>query len=1022
VLTTVVYLVAILFGGVAYYLIPIDIFPEIELPVISVITAYQGAGAEDIEKRVTKPMEESLGSIKNLDELIATSSEGVSAVSLKFDFGTDLTDMAADVRQYVDMAKRRLPEDIDPPMIFQMDMSQFPIMMLGIVSSSGDVRQEREWVDDFVAEPLRRIPGVGAVVMFGAPEMEVRVELDRDKLRRHDLSLEQVAQRISAENYATPAGSMEEGVLDLTVRVPAEFDNFDQMEDMIVSARGAAVVRLREVGTVIRDLQDIRGAGNVDARPALICGVMRQSGANTVKVADAVNAGIERVRKTLPKHMSIIQYVDNSMFIRRMMDNLMTTMVMALIMVSAVVFIFLRRWRPSIIVAVALPTSSIVAFFALYLMDYTMNMISMMAITLGIGMVVDNAIVVMENITRHVDEFGRDAKGAAVEGTREVGGAIIGSTLTTCAVFGPLVFVSGLISVLFNQLAMVVTLTIGASLLVALTLTPMMCGRMLKPAGKQVGDKLFDAIDTGYSKIIGWALRHRAIVLLAAVMLAGTTFYFAKRTGGDFMPESDSGQIQISIELPVGSAASETRSVAEMLAKELMAQPEVRHVGFRYGSQGQGFAVAFGGRQGSHIASLSAQLVPLAERTRSDTDVADGIRKKLKAMHQIVRADVTVGDVMSRLASGGAKPITYEIRGSDLAAMSEAAKQVKEIIASVDGAKDVTADLPDWAPELRYTIDRDKAARRQVTAASAGAALRGAITGVRAGTYRGGAEDLDITVRYAAPGRTDVEALKKVQVMSMTGRLVSLDEIGSFSDQQTPLQIKRKDKQRVIAVGANRVGRAIGEISGDIEKKLLESGLYSRHDIAINVAGDVQQQRETSQGLVIALLLGLVLVFLVMAAQFESYLDPFVILFSVPFSFTGAFLALAVAGESLSVPAFLGMIILIGIVVNNGIVLVDYVNRMRDEHGMPMFEAVVLTARRRLRAILMTAITTIVGVVPMVFGTGEGSSFWRPLGLATFGGLTLSTAVTLILIPVMYSLFEFARKRRFKTPEPRTQR
>lgn len=1016
VLTAVIYLVMILFGAVAYYLIPIDLYPEIELPTISVVTTYSGAGAEDVEERITKPMEESLGSINNLDEMSATSSEGVSVVALSFEFGSDLSEAANDVRQAIDMAKRRLPEDADDPMLFKLDLSMFPVMMLGVTSSIGNVKQERDFVDDTLCEQLRRVPGVGSVVLFGAPALEVQVQLDRDKLEKYRLTISDVVAAIQAENFSIPAGSLEDGVSDLTVRLPAEFQSIDEMEQMNIGFRNGAVIKLLDVGVVKRDLEELKGDSQVNGKPALIVGVMRQSGANTVAVADAVKAELASFRGAMPDHMDVFEYVDNSVFIRQMMDNMMQTLLISVLLVILVVWVFLRRWRPSLIVAISLPTSTIVAFFIIYLMDYTLNMISMMAITLAIGMLVDNSIVVLENITRHMDELKRKPRDAANEGTREVGGAIFGSTLTTLAVFGPLVFVTGLISVLFNQLALVVCITIGASLLVALTLTPVMSSKWMRGTKTHKGDKILGAIDSGYSRIIRWALNHRAVVVLIALAVFGGTIYLTTRLGSDFMPQSDASQIQVSVELPIGTALPETLKVAKELTALAQEQPEVTFASYRAGLNGSGFAAAMGGKQGTHVASLAIRLKRMAERTRSDREIAEVIRQRAKQMPQVKRLDITLGDNMSRMAGGGGKPVSYEVRGNDLAVMQEVALQIKEIMEGVEGLKDVTADLPELVPELRFVLDRDKAAKFMVPAAVAGNGLRSALTGSLAGSFRGGADDVDILVRYQPDKRVDVEALKKIQVRSLSGKLVALEQIGHFEDHQTPLQIKRKDKQRVISVGGNKEDRPVADLAAETEAQMRAAGIMNRRDVSIVAMGDVKQQRETGQSLIIAMLLGLILVYLVMAAQFESFLDPFVVLFSIPFAFTGAFLALVVTGTNISVPAMLGLIILIGVVVNNAIVLVDYVNLLRDEQGMERREALILTGRRRLRPILMTTLTTVFGLLPMAFASGEGASFWSPLGLSTLGGLTLSTLVTLILIPVLYDLFEFARKRKYNPP------
>ncbi len=1018
VLVSVLFIAMCLFGVVAYMKLPIDLFPEIELPVITVVTTYSGASAEDVEKKITEPLEMAFGRLRHLEEMSATSREGLSAVSLRFGFGTDLDEAANDIRQYLEMVSRYLPEDADKPLLIQIDMSMFPVLIFAVTSSTGNVVQYRDFVEDNILDPLKRLEGVGSVMLFGAPEFQVNVEVRRDQMDRFGISMEQLTRAVQMENFSMPSGSMDEGVTHLLVRMPAEFSTLAEMEEMIVARRGDSVVRLKDVAVVSRNLRDTTEVVRVDGMATVAGGIMKQSDANVVDVADAAKKEIERLQATLPSHMTIVPVVDTSVFIRDMMDNLMSTLLLAVGLVVLVVLLFLREFRSSLIVGMALPGSMIIAFFALYVAGFTMNVISMMAMVLAIGMVVDNAIVVLEIVTRHL-EWGKSSRAAAMIGTDEVGPAITSSTLTTMSVFGPMVFVSGLISILFNQLAFVVCVTIGASLFVAVTLTPMLCGLLLKRRKATAPGTEGQAtwLERGYRRIITWTLDHRLAVVLLSLGIVATTFIFIGQVGVDFMPPADQGEINITVKLPIGTALEETKRVAEVLTEELRKQPEVEHVFYRAGASEDPMAAVMGGESGSHVAMIAARLTRPSQRTRSDLQIAEIARARAATMKEVVGFTVQSGG-MDRLFTGNAKPITYEVRGKDLKVMTEAALEIRDIMMNVQGVKDVSADIPELVPELRYQIDREEASRRMVPVASAGMALRNALTGDPIGKFRGTGEDLNVVIRYREQDRQDVEKLKKVQAVSLTGELVSLGDLGTFDDLRTPLEIKRKDKERVIAVGGNQEGRALGDISKEIESKMRAAGLYSRRDVAIVAGGNLEQQRESFEALGIALLLGAILVYLVMAAQFESFLDPFLIIFSMPFAFTGAFLLLAATGTTLSLPAFLGLIILLGVVVNNAIVLVDYVNLLRYRQGMPLREALETAGERRLRPVLMTTLTTVVGLIPMAMESGEGSEFWRPLGLTTVGGLTVSTLVTLVLVPVLYSLFERFRRRRTPDEEP----
>lgn len=592
VLVSVVFFVVTLFGAASLKWLPIDLFPDIEMPVITVLTVYPGASAADVEEKVSKVLEDALGALENLDEISSMSQENISALTLKFDFGTDLGETSDQIRQALEMTRQNLPEGIESPMQFQIDMSQMPVVMFAVLSDTGDVRLLGDWVDDHVLEPLERLPGVGTVISFGAPPYQLIVDVNRDAMLHYGVTMEALEGLLNAENFSIPAGDLEEGVLNFMVRMPAEFGSIEDAEQMIVRRAGNSAVRLMDVASVRRDLEDQSQTVGVDGRQALVGVVMKQSDANIVDVSDAVHQKLTELESTLPGHFKVVTIMDNARFIRLMIDNLFNTLWLAIGLVVLIVFLFLRRVRSSLIVAIALPVSLVVVFLALYLGGHTLNIISMMAIILGIGMVVDNGIVVLESITRHV-EAGLPPARAAVVGTREVGSAIAASTLTTLSIFGPLIFVSGLIAQMFGQLAYVVSVTIGSSLIVALTLTPSMGARLLKnrvskgPDGKTSPDvptaPRVTMTERIYARILSWSLGHRWVVVALSFAIAGTTFYFLSGVGFDFMPASNSGDLQLTVELPLGTATAETAESARRLVEEARKLPEVEHGFFRGG-------------------------------------------------------------------------------------------------------------------------------------------------------------------------------------------------------------------------------------------------------------------------------------------------------------------------------------------------------------------------------------------------------------------------------------------------------
>ena len=976
ILVTVIFVGVALFAGYGATLLPISLFPDIEPPVVSVITSYPGADSQDVEDKVTEPIEEALSGVAELEEISSTSQRNVSIVTLEYSFDTDLDAATADVRQQMEFAEREIPDAAEQPMIFRLDTSSFPIVILGVTSSRGNVVEHRELLEQRMVDPLKRIRGVGTVSIFGGPEREVKVEVKQKRLKAHHLTMPDVANVIGAENISVPAGELDVGSEMFSARMPAEFESLEEMRDMIVTRSDDSVVRLGDIAEISMGLEQFRETSRVNGNSSIAVGVMKQSDANTVTVASRVHKKLEEVVDNLPAQFDVVTIRDNSVFVERMMANLTRTVLIAALAVVLVVLLFLGEWRSSLVVSLSLPASTILVFLVMYIQEYSLNAISMMAMSLAIGIVVDNSIVVIENINRHLDQ-GISVSRAALDGTREVGTAILASALTTVSIFLPLIFVGGMIGIFFGQLAVVMSTMVISSLIVALTLSPSVASQVLKST-EQVADEqadkrgLFERLEDVYESIVSWALNYRWVVIVLAIGVMAGTGFLVGMVGFDFMPQQNQGVIRVTAEMPVGTNYEKSSEIGRQLVEPFRDDPRVKRYYVRAGSAGGGAGAAIGGDAGEHIAQATFQLVSIEERELDDQAFADKIRQVGKKIPEIADLSVSYGGGGGAIMGGPGKPVTVEILGDNLEELESAASRVKKIVQTTEGTKDVSADLIERRPEMRYELNRERATRMGVKAAQVGAALRTAFYGQVVTRYRGGDDDLDVFLRFRDEDRASAESIEDIEVRGAGGRTVRLGAIGKLVEAQSPIAIDRLSEQRVITVGANTTDRALGDISADIQKGIDEAELPS--SVSVQFGGDVEEQREAFGGLKFAILLGVILVYLVMAGQFESYLDPFVIIFAIPFAMTGGLLALILSGTTLSVPAFLGLIILVGIVVNQAIVLVDYVNMLRAEHDFEVTEAVVQGARRRLRPIVMTTATTVAGMTPLAIAAGEGAA------------------------------------------------
>lgn len=1030
----VIFSAILVLGLVSLTRLPIDLMPEIEPPVISVITVYEGASAEDVETKVTEVIENNVAIISNLDKLTSRSLEGLSIVSCRFNWGTNLDEASNDVRDRLEFAKRSLPDEIETPIVFKFNTSMIPILFIGVSAPRETYPQLFHIVDKQVSDYLKRIPGVGAVQMYGGLERQINVHIDRARLQAYNLSAQKISGILARENITLPAGDIKVGYLDYTIRVPGEFSDPSQVKDIIVASDGEKMVYLKDVAEVEDSFKEETMSVRSNGQLGMMLMVQKRSGANTVEVARKVRSEINKLKERLRDDIRFSILLDSSEHISQSINDLTQTIYWGGIFVVLVVFFFLRQLSPSLIIALSIPFSLIIAFIFMYFLGYTINIMSLSSLAIAIGMVVDNAIVVVDNTYRH-RERGQKLKEAAIYGTSEVGLAISASTLTTVVVFLPMVFLTGVTGIMFKQLAVIVTVTLLASLFTALTFSPMLCSKLLirlpqenfsrpefkamqapataaNASGKSLyqrfyesSGKSFEYLEYLYSRILGWCLLHKKTTVFLAVAIFIFSILLIPKIGTEFIPEEDTRDLNIQIELPVGTRYEETGKIAgqveEMFKQDI---PEAQTVFSRVGqSGGSRFGAAFGAKTGSNIMTIGVKLSKLDQRSRSVKEIAESIRPKIKALLGVKKINIQAGSPFSRILFGGGKPISIEIFGHDLEATDALAYRLKSEISQIKGVVDATVSRELGRPELQVEVDRVKAASLGLSMATITDTLRTYFYGKSATKYRQAGDEYDIFLRLKESDRQSIKDIEDIPIILESGKIIKLNNVARVIQGSGPVEIGRQNQERIIKVEANMFRRALGDIAKDI--KDIISKIEVPAGITVNLGSDIEEQAKAFRETGLLFVLGVLLVYMVMAAQFGSLLDPFIVIFSVPFAFTGVAFGLFVGGVNLSVLAFLGLVMLVGIVVNNAIVLVDYINIL-CRRGLPVKEAIISGGVNRLRPVLMTTITTLFGMLPLAISKGEGSELWRPLGVSMLGGLSISTFITLVLVPVLYMLFK----------------
>ena len=1009
IMTTLCFVAVVILGLFSLNTLPIDLYPDVETNTLMVMTSYQGASAQDIEQNVTRPLENVLNSVNDLKHITSKSREGISVITLEFEYGKDIDVLTNDVRDKLDLVSSALPDDVENPTIFKFSSDMIPIVMLS-VQATESMPGLYKILDDAVANPLARINGVGSVSISGAPKREIHVYADPARLEAYGLTIEQIASVVGAENRNIPGGSFDIGSETYSLRVQGEFTSSDQMADIVVGSVGGRNIYLKDVARIDDSLEERAQQTYNDGEKGAMIIIQKQSGANSVEISNKVLAMLPSIQKRLPSDVKLGIIVDTSDNIRNTIASLVETVLYALLFVVIVVFFFLGRWRATLIITITIPISLIASFIYLAITGNSLNIVSLSALSISIGMVVDDAIVVLENVTTHI-ERGSDPKQAAVHGTNEVAISVVASTLTLIAVFFPLTLVTGMTGVLFRQLGWMVTIMMIISTVCALSLTPMLCSLLLRRT--QSHGKLYnliftpinrglDAFDRGYGRLLEFVVSHKLLTGIVCVALFVGSLGLLKFVGTEFFPTADDGRLSVSLELPIGARVEVSQDITAQLVKEWREKyPEINVINYTTGSADSDNTFASLRDNGPHIISMNIRLSDPGDRDRGITEIAAAMREGLKNYPQFKKAQVQVG---GGAGMAGQATIDYEVYGYNFEHTDSVARQLKSVLEAIPGTADVFISRSDYQPEYQVDFDREKLAIYGLNLQTAATYLRNRINGATASRFREDGEEYDIKVMYDPAHRTSIDDIENILIYNSAGKGVRLSDVGTVVERFTPPTIERKDRERIVTVKTTvqdvPMSQVVEASQVEIDRMDIPQG------VSIQLSGSYEDQQDSFRDLLTLAVLIIILVYIVMAAQFESYTYPAIIMTSLMFAFSGVFIILWLTGHTLNVMSMIGAIMLIGIVVKNGIVLIDYITLNR-ERGMSIRRAVILGGESRLRPVVMTTLTTILGMVPMAVGSGQGAEMWRPMGTAVIGGLTFSTILTLLFVPMLYCVFAY---------------
>lgn len=992
---TMMILIVIVLGVVSLSKLQIDLLPQMELPYVMVQTSYSGAGPEEIENLITKPLEQTVATVENIEGVISYSNEGSSIILMQFAFGTDMDEVMLQLRENIDLIEGFLPEGTTAPIVAKLDPNAFPIIQMA-VSSKGDLHTAQRMAEDVIAPRIERIEGTASAGVTGGMEQEVEVVLKEEALKGYNLNATYITQMLQAANINLPGGTVKKGSNELTVRTIGEFKSIDEIRNLNISLTRGGTVRLKDISEVKLVDKEQSSITKMDGKEVVQISVMKQSDGNTVNVAKAVNKELEKIRKEYPD-LNIVVFFDQAEYINFAIDNLVRTAIQGSILAVIILLIFLRSFKTTLVIALSIPISIITTFVILYFTGITLNMMTIGGLALGIGMLVDNSIVVLENIYRN-RSLGMDRIKASVDGTNEVSMAVTASTLTTVAVFIPIVFTGGLAATIFKDFALSIVIALMSSLLVALTLVPMLSSKLVSVKNlesEEAQEKKHGPLVVFYKKILGWSLRHRFSTIVISIALFVISVVMIASVGAEFFPATDEGMINVNVSLPAGSEVEHVDSVLKEVQASIQKIPEVASVFTQAGSSG-----IMSITSGSNSGSLTVILSDLKDRDRGVKEISDEIRTIVK---DVPGAEISVSESSMMMMGMSTGAISISIKGDEIDTLKEIGDDFKTIIEKVQGTREVTTSYEDGIPQVQIVTDRGIASQYGLTTAQIGSAVKNTLSGANVTKFKVDGNELDVVLKGDNMYGKSMSLLEMLPIPTPTGSNVPLSEIADIRIEKGPITIMRENQTRVLTVSGSVIGRDIQSVSKEIEGLLKEYEMPSGYSYTFG--GETEQIQETFTDLAMVLLVAIILVYMIIAAQFESLIQPLSIMFSVPLALSGGFIGLFITGLPLNVIGIIGLIILVGIVVNNAIVLVDYINNRRSR-GEERNVAIMKAGPIRIRPIMMTALTTILGLVPMSLGIGEGAELSQSMGIVVIGGLSLSTVLTLVVVPVMYTIFD----------------
>ena len=1012
--TGMLFLSVIVLGFISVERLSVDLMPEVDYPRVSITTRYEGVAPQEMETLITRPVEQAVSTIEGLERIEAVSSEGLSRVSLRFVWGVDLNEVVNDVRTMLDRIRNRLPEEADAPTVWKFNLADYPVAYLGL-SGGGDIRRLRYLAEETLGRRLERVKGVAAVEVRGGRIREIQVRLDARRLASLGISAQDVSRALARENRDVSAGDMLDDQREVIIRAAGEFKNLDDLAGTVVTYRRGRPIYVGDLGQVVDSFQQVRSELWIDGEGGIRLRIAKQSNANTVAVVERLREEVQRINEEYEGRLHISMIMDGSDFIKKSVANVQSGALLGALLAVIILMIFLRDWRSTLIISTAIPISVLATFSLMYFYGFTLNVISFGGLALGIGMLVDNAIVVLENIYRK-RELQMELTESAVQGSREVAAAVVAGTLTTLAVFFPVVFVPGFAGIFFKEMAVIVCFALFCSLTVALTLVPMLSARVFKgrPGGQSgwtrslydLGERSLAGLENLYGGMVRRALFQPWVTIAFSVLLLATSLLLLPLIGYELMPETDEGRVNISVELPIGTPLETTKQVVrEMEGRVLdtIRRDEIRHIttvagpnrSWRPGTSNQG--------------SLRIMLAPVGERERSIHEISAGVRKAISGMPGSEhRVRLGSGNILMRIMRGGDDRLSVDIRGHDIETADALALEVARMMKGIEGIADANIDREPGKMERLVYADRERLAQLGLGSSDVADAVEHYILGRVATRFREDGNEYDVRVQLRPDDRVHIQQLPELPIVASDGELVPLSAVAKIVQTEGPTSISRENQERIIKVNAGLADQALGDVVGDLQKGL--KGIAVPQGFSLSIGGEYEEQQKVFSDLMAGLLIAVFLVYVVMAVQFESFLHPLVIMTAVPFGFIGVALSLYLTGTTLNMNSFLGAIVLVGVMVNNSIVLVDYVNLLRREHGFGLHEALVEGARRRLRPVVMTTTTTILAMLPLALGLGEGAELQAPLARVIVGGLTTSTLITLAFVPCLYFVVERRRQ------------